>query len=84
MKISLFTLFLLYVKLFLLYVQSIIWNRGIKLYWNRLWFRKDEFHDSLDMDYEAMLSMNEEQRQGYIKDLIKRREIAHERDSAKM
>jgi len=60
--------------------KRLIWNRGIKLHWSRLWIRKDEFHNSLDMDVEAILNMNEKQREAYFKDLGKRRQIAHERD----
>ncbi|MFH0808427.1 MAG: hypothetical protein V1888_02320 [archaeon] len=65
--------------------DSPIWNRGIKLLWNQLWVRKDEFHSSLNMDVNAvkvMLGMNKKQRDAYIKDLCKRRQIAHERDIA--
>ncbi len=41
--------------------------------------RKDEFHCSLDIDVNAMLEMNQEQRDAYINDLCRRRKIAHER-----
>ncbi len=59
------------------------WNRGIELFWNRLWVRKDEFHSSTDMDFEAMLDMRKKQQEEYIRDLCERRRIAHERDLAK-
>jgi hypothetical protein len=52
----------------------------IKLWWDRLWIRKDEFHSSLDMNMEAMLEMTDKQREEYLNDLAKRRHIAHERD----
>jgi len=57
-----------------------IWLIGIKLKWNKLWIRKNEFHNSLNIDGEAMFYMNEKQRERYINDLVKRRNIAHERD----
>ena len=62
--------------------KRLIWNRGIKLQWDRLWVRKDEFHSSLNMDVNAMLGMSKKQRDAYIKDLCRRRQIAHERDLA--
>lgn len=60
--------------------KRLFWNRGIKLQWNRLYVRKDEFHSSLDMDVGAMLDMNPKQRARYIQDLVRRRQIAHKRD----
>ncbi|MFH0854456.1 MAG: hypothetical protein V1891_03110 [bacterium] len=62
--------------------KGLIWNRGIKLQWNRLWVRKDEFHSSLNMDANAMLGMSQKQRNAYTKDLCRRRRIAHEKDLA--
>ncbi len=56
-----------------------IWNRGIKLFWYKLWIRKDEFHSSLDMDIHATMDMDSDQRDKYYKDLVKRRNIAHEK-----
>ncbi len=55
-------------------------NRRIKLrlWWNKLWIRKDEFHPSLNFDGEAYFEMNEEEKQAYMFDLVKRRNIAHE------
>ena len=53
-----------------------------RLWWHRLWIRRDEFHRSLDMDSYAMLDMNEEDSKAYINDLMRRRQIAHERDLA--
>lgn len=60
--------------------KRFVWNRGIKLQWNRLWVRKDEFHSSLDMDVDAILGISQKQRDMYIEDLCKRRQIAHEKD----
>jgi len=62
------------------YVKRKIWNCGIKLLWYKLWIRKDEFHKSLDLDINAMLVMNREQREKYYKEIENRRHIAHERD----
>lgn len=52
----------------------------IRLFWSRLWIRKDEFHQSLDIDAEAMLTMNAKQKDAYMKDLVRRRNIAHQRE----
>jgi len=57
-----------------------ILNRGIKLFWNKLWVRKDEFHSSLDIDPKAISSMNHKEQEKYMNDLVRRRNIAHERD----
>jgi hypothetical protein len=56
------------------------WNTGLKLWWYRLWIRKDEFHPSLKSDLEAMLAMTREQCIAYKKNLKRRRLIAHRRD----
>ena len=56
-----------------------MWLVGIKNRWNKLWIRKDEFHSSLDLDGEVMGYMNEKEREKYIMDLVRRRNIAHER-----
>jgi hypothetical protein len=50
------------------------------LYWSRLWVRKDEFHPTLSLDGRLLNIMNKKDRLKYIDDLIKRRQIAHERD----
>lgn len=63
----------------LLNVKMFIRSR-IRLFWSRLWIRENEFHQSLDIDVEAMLTMNEEQKDTYMKDLVRRRNIAHERE----
>lgn len=57
-----------------------IWNKHILMWWNRLWIRKNEFHRSFSLDGEAMLEMNKKEREKYILDLVKRRDIAHQRD----
>ncbi len=49
-------------------------------WWARLFVRKDEFHPTLDMNYVCMLGMTEEQKKAYLSDLVRRRQIAHERD----
>lgn len=62
------------------WIKSRIWNRGILLAWNRLWIRKDEFHNSLSLDPFAMRGMNKKQKSKYLNDLARRRNIAHQRD----
>lgn len=52
-----------------------------KLFWNRLWIRKDEFHPSLDIDPIASSYMTKEERELYYKDIVRRREIAHRLDN---
>ena len=52
----------------------------LKLFWYRLYIRKDEFHQSLNIDIEAMLSMNKKQQHNYMEDLGRRRNIAHIRE----
>lgn len=56
-----------------------IWHCGIKLWWYRLWVRADEFHPSLDLDMVAMEMMTPPERAAYLRDLFRRREIAHRR-----
>lgn len=51
-----------------------------KMIWNRAFIRRDEFHRSLNMDVFAMCDMTDADRQRYIADMIRRRNIAHERD----
>ena len=55
----------------------------IKLAWDRLWIRKDEFHKSLNMDGMLMLEMTTEEFQKYQLDLVKRRDKAHRKDLKK-
>lgn len=60
-----------------------IWNKRIKLWWARLWIRKDEFHWSLDIDTLARFEMTSEENEKYMADLARRRQLAHQRDSEK-
>ncbi len=60
-----------------------IWNKRIKLWWHRLFVRRNEFHPSLNMDVEAMMVMDEEELERYCEDLAIRRAIAHNRDLAR-
>ena len=69
-----------YVKEPCKHIKSIIWNRGIKLFWNRLWIRENEFHKSLNTDIYALMYMNSKQRDKYYTKLAKRRDIAHKQD----
>ena len=61
-------------------IKRRVWNKRILLWWYRLWIRKNEFHCSLEMDAEAMIEMNEQERNVYLLDLLHRRRIAHKRD----
>jgi len=61
-------------------IRRRVWNKHLLLTWNRLWIRKDEFDKSLDMDFKAIMEMNEAEREDYLMDLVKRRMIAHDRD----
>lgn len=70
-------------KIFLSDIKSHIWNKRILLWWYRLWIRKDEFHDSLDIDLGAAFVMNDEELKKYKEDLYRRRDIAHRRDFEK-
>jgi len=56
---------------------------GPKLWWNRLWIRKDEFHPSLSMDSVMLAEMDHVEREDYLTDLVRRRETAHRRDIAR-
>jgi len=64
-------------------VRRRIWNAGIKLFWHRLFVRKNEFHSSLDMDIEAIMVMGKKRLEKYRNDIARRRWIAHKRDLAK-
>ncbi len=52
----------------------------IKIWWDFLWIRKDEFHKSLNYDPFAAVYMNKEEHNRYLQNLSKRRQTAHERD----
>jgi hypothetical protein len=62
-------------------IRRRIWNAGIKLWWYRLYIRKDPDHKSLYMDLEAMLAMSQEEVENYQEDLCARREIAERREN---
>ena len=64
-------------------IRRRIWNAGIKLFWHRLFIRKDEFHPSLNMDIEAMMVMDQKKLERYRNDIARRRWIAHKRDLAR-
>jgi hypothetical protein len=57
-----------------------IWNKRFKLWWYRLYIRRDEFHRSLNSDFDAMLVMDRYELEKYFNDLYRRRKIAHRRD----
>lgn len=60
-------------------IKARIWNKGLLLWWYRLWIREDEFHQSLSMDVKAIFEMNKEEEKEYREDLMRRRRIAHQR-----
>lgn len=64
-------------------IRRRIWNKRIKLWWYRLWIRKDELHSSLDIDNQALAVMNKEERERYVDDITRRREIARKRALAR-
>jgi hypothetical protein len=64
----------------LTYLRRRIWNKHLKLWWYRLYIRRDEFHRSLSSDFDAMLVMDRYELEKYFKDLYRRRKIAHKRD----
>lgn len=51
-----------------------------KLWWNRLWIRRDEFHPTLDMNHDILVALNKEDRVSYIKDIVRRNRLVHQRD----
>ena len=51
-----------------------------RLWWHRAFIRRNEFHKSLDTDLNAMMDMTRKDQQLYMADLVRRRNIAHERD----
>ena len=72
-----------YKEIFFITIKNIkrkIWNKYILHVWNNLYIRKDEFHKSLDLDLNAMLVMDKKEREKYYKNIMKRRNIAHEKD----
>ena len=61
-------------------LKILIWNRGVKMLWDCLWIRKNEFHKSLSLDVEALSQMDDGQREAYMKNMAIRRQAAHEKD----
>jgi hypothetical protein len=51
----------------------------MRYWWCRLWVREDEFHPSLDLDSEVILSLPANGWKKYSIDLVKRRDKAHNR-----
>ncbi len=64
-------------------IRRKIWNKRIKLWWNKLFIRTNEFHSSLSMDPLALMEMTEKERDIYLADLGERRRLAHNRDIAR-
>lgn len=64
-------------------IKRCVWNKHLRLWWCRLWIRRDELHSSLDIDPEAMIEMDEQEKKQYLADLTERREEAHRRDLAR-
>ncbi len=60
-----------------------VWHAGIKLFWYRLWVRKNALHKSLEFDIMEVMYMDNDQSRYYREDLIRRRNIAHKRDIQK-
>jgi len=60
-------------------IKSFCMSR-LRLMWAKAYIRKDEFHSSLDIDIEYLSTATEKQKESYFRDLVKRRNIAHERD----
>jgi hypothetical protein len=52
----------------------------LRHFWYSTWIRKDEFHRSLDIDFDYMMILDSEDVQKYLSNLNKRRRISHERD----
>lgn len=73
-------IFLAYFISFLKALKFFVWGLHIRLWWCRLFGRRNELHSSLIMDAEAMFFMDEEESDKYTKELNRRRNIAHERD----
>ena len=61
-------------------IKRCVWNRRLLLWWYRLWIKKDEFHNSLSRDPDAMMEMGEQEMEEYFADLTRRRKVAHQRD----
>ena len=68
------------IRSFFAKIKRRIWCKHILVWWCRLWIRKDEFHWTLSTDGDAMMEMNPQELKKYHEDLVRRREIAHNRD----
>lgn len=69
------------------FVSWVVYQAGMlkhrpRLWWAALWVRRDEFDRSLDMDAFALADMNQADKNTYLRDLLRRRNLAHERDCA--
>jgi len=52
----------------------------LRHFWRTLYIRRDEFHISLEFDIEYYELLDKQEKEEYSLDLMKRRQIAHERD----
>jgi len=66
-------------KLFPKMLKFRIYNKHILRWWYRHFCHSTEFHRSLDLDIGAMMVMNEKELRDYLLEMIKKREIAHQR-----
>ncbi|MDD4409307.1 MAG: hypothetical protein PHW52_01500 [Candidatus Pacebacteria bacterium] len=73
-----------YLRFRIYFLKVRVWNCTIKLWWYRLWVRRNEFHPSLTIDDKAMSCMLISKQKTYLSDLNRRREIAHKRDMKRM
>lgn len=61
-------------------IKRSIWNRGLRLFWCRLWIRKNEFHWTLDIDREAFEGVDDVKKKAYFVDIARRQHLAHAKD----
>ena len=73
-------LYLLKFKLWLTFKIKRVYLVYFKVNWDKLYGGGNQFHESLDMNVDAMMHMNKKEIKDYINDLIKRRSEAHEND----
>jgi len=78
----------------MLFFKYSIWEDGLlslyykicircKFVWYNLWIRKNEFHKSLNIDSETIYYGSEKFKEKYMKNLLKRRQAAHDGDLEK-
>jgi len=48
--------------------------------WYKSYIRKDEFHKSLDIDIDLLVNLNKDEKKRYMKNLVKRRNIAYNKN----